>query len=353
MSPKKNAFSMPAEWEPHRATWICWPHQESDWLEKFPAIRWVYAEIVRVLSKSEQVCIICHDASIRELAASTLSLCGIREETCRFYIQANDRSWLRDSGPTAVRTADGNLAWIKWTFNAWAKYENFEFDRNVPQTFAAQTGIPLVNAVRSDNSKPFVLEGGAIECDGRGTLMVTEECLLSQVQERNPGLTRSQYEQHFKQYLGTEKTIWLGRGCEGDDTHGHIDDIARFTAPGKVLLAFEDDPSDPFHEASQDNLHRLSTAKDARGRSLEVAKLPMPGAIYYDGYRLPASYANFYISNQAVLVPTFNDPRDYQAITQIKKAFPGRQVVGINSTDLILGMGTLHCLTQQEPQSFD
>lgn len=338
---------MPAEWERHTATWIAWPHEESDWPGKFETVDWVYAEIVRALAGSEQVQIICKDPQAQERARSCVEKNGVLSDRFSIHLLPTDRSWLRDSAPTAVST-DGGPAWIQWRFNAWAKYDNYSDDANVPLLVSEVSKKPLVQALRPDNREPFVLEGGAIECDGAGTLMVSEECLLSSVQERNPGLTREGYEKAFSEYLGISKTIWLSRGCEGDDTHGHIDDIARFFAPGKVLLAFEEDPSDSNHEPSVENLAILNSAVDSRGKKLEVTKLPMPRRIEFDGERLPASYANFYIANEAVLVPTFNDERDFDALRIIRDAFPTRSVIPINCVDLVLGFGTLHCLTQQE-----
>lgn len=340
---------MPAEWEPHEATWIAWPHHEPDWPGKLEAIHWVYADIVRALAISERVEILCHDEPTRQRASECLALNHINKPSHRLHIVPNDRSWLRDSAPTCVHTAAGDVALVTWRFNAWAKYDNYLRDAKVPNAIEEITGLPLVEAKRPDNGEPLVLEGGAIETDGAGTLLVTEECLLSNVQERNPGLDRRGYEQAFRDYLGITKTIWLGRGCAGDDTHGHIDDIARFVAPGVVVLAYEADPSDDNHAAGEDNLKRLTSATDARGRPLEVVKLPMPRPIVFDNTRLPASYANFYIANRTVLVPTFNDPNDRLALNILADLVPDRTIMGIHALDLVWGLGTLHCLSQQQP----
>lgn len=345
---QNNAVRMPAEWEPHRATWIAWPHREDDWHDKFATVEWVYAEITRALALSEFVEILCVSEEARERAAFCLKMHHVPEGQFRLHIQETDRSWLRDSAPTAV-VLNNSVEWVQWTFNAWAKYDNFHLDQKVPARVAEVSGRRLFPALRPDTGKPLVLEGGAIETDGRGTLIVTEECLQSEIQCRNPGLDKAGYERSFKQYLGIEKTIWLIAGCDGDDTHGHIDDVARFYAPGKVLLAFEENSSEHFHQISIENEQILKSSRDASGQPIEVTRLPMPRPIWFGEERLPASYANFYIANKTVLVPTFNDENDATALGIIRRAFPERSVVGIAATDLVLGFGTIHCLSQQEP----
>jgi agmatine deiminase len=345
----KNLLRMPAEWEPHEATWICWPTNESDFPGKFEPIRWVYAEIVRVLSSSERVEILCQNETVRKEAKSCLDAHHIDSRRVRFHIVKTNRSWLRDSAPTGIFYHE-KPAWVRWQFNAWAKYDDFELDALLPDYIGSNTGLKLVDSRRPDTNEPFVCEGGAIDTDGEGTLLVTEECFLSDTQVRNPGLTRKDYEKCFARSLGIERTIWLKAGIHGDDTHGHIDDVARFVGPRTVLLAYEDDISDLNHELSMENLKRLNLASDAKGRSLNVVLLPMPKPVYFDGQRLPASYANFYIANEVVIVPTFNDQKDRLALNIIAQMFPGRAVVGINCVDLVLGLGTLHCLTQQQPR---
>lgn len=341
---------MPAEWSAHDATWVAWPHETSDWPGKIDTIHWVYAEIVRELALSERVEIIVRDEDQRGFVSDCLKKNEVLLEQCRLHVVPTDRSWLRDSGPTAVYDKTGALTWMQWNFNAWARYANYQSDQRVPSAIAQTSGANLIRAVRpDDSSRPLVLEGGAIDVDGEGTLLATEECLLSAVQERNPGLTRAGYEEAFFKYLGVSKTIWLASGIEGDDTHGHIDDVARFAAPGKVLLAYEDAETEQGYAASQDNYQRLIHASDAAGRPLEVVKLPLPRKIVFDSQVLPASYLNFYIANRTVLVPTFNDEKDRQALQIIADLFPGRRIVGIHSVDLVLGFGTIHCLTQQQP----
>lgn len=343
------ALRMPAEWERHDATWIGWPHHEPDWPGKFAPIAWVYAEIVRALSRFERVEILCHDEQVAEQARHCLAQHDVSPDGYRLHIQATDRVWLRDSGATGVMRPDGSMAFVQWGFNAWAKYDNFALDALVPPRMAAIAELPRIEARRHDNGEPLILEGGGIETDGLGTMLVTEEWLLSDVQVRNPGYTRKDYERAFAEYLGITHTIWLGEGCVGDDTHGHIDDIARFVAPGVVVLAHEEDPADENHARSLDNLHRLRNARDARGEKLRVVTLPFPRAVVMDGMRLPASYANFYIGNGVCLVPTFNDRNDRIALNTLADLFPDHEVIGIHAVDLVWGLGTLHCLSQQQP----
>jgi agmatine deiminase len=337
----------PAEWSRHSATWIAWPHHEPDWPGKIDAIPWVYAEIVRVLHRHERVEILCHDDVVREAAVKHLTAHGVTENY-RLHAVSTDRVWLRDSAPTVVVDA-GRSRLVNWRFNAWAKYGNYSRDERVGDAVARITGFDRIEPLRPDNEERVVLEGGAIDTNGEGILLVTEECLLSAVQSRNPGLTRDGYEAVFKQYLGIRQTIWLGEGCVGDDTHGHVDDVARFVSPTTVALAYEADPADDEnHRRSKDNMERLELAGGAEG-SLRIVHLPYPRPVIMNGERLPASYANFYIANGVVLVPTFNDRNDRVALSRLAELFPDRQVIGIHAVDLVWGFGTLHCLTQQEP----
>ena len=340
---------MPAEWEPHAATWIAWPHHEPDWPGKLGPIPWVYAEIVRALHSYERVEILCHTDEVRVAARQHLDAHGVRPDGYRLHVVPNDRVWLRDSAPTGVLDAAGRAALINWQFNAWAKYPNYEHDARVGQAIAAATGLPRFEPVRPDTGAPVVLEGGAIETNGQGLFLVTEECLLSPVQARNPGLTREGYEHVFRECLGVRQTIWLGEGCVGDDTHGHVDDIARFVDFETIVLAYEEDPADENHRRSADNLRRLQLAGGDRG-ALRVVTVPFPRAVEMSGERLPASYANFYIANGVVLVPTFNDRNDRLALNTFAELMPDHHVIGIHAVDLVWGLGTLHCLTQQQPK---
>jgi agmatine deiminase len=341
---------MPAEWEPHAATWIAWPHHEPDWPGKLAAIQWVYAEIARVIAGHEPLVILCHSEAVLESARPVLDAHAVRSDRVHLHVVPTDRVWLRDSAPTAVHDDDGKVVLINWAFNGWAKYDNWRHDIGVGQTIARITGLPRLEPRRPDNGERVVLEGGGIEVNGQGLLLVTEEWLLSDVQVRNPGLTRDDYEQVFAEWLGVRQTIWLGEGCVGDDTHGHVDDIARFVAPDVVVVAVEDDPADDNHRRSADNLRRLSlTARSSESGPLRIVKLPFPRPVIMNGERLPASYANFYIANGVVLVPTFNDPNDRVALNTLADVLPSHRIVGIHAVDLVWGLGTLHCLTQQQP----
>lgn len=338
---------MPAEWAPHRATWIAWPHLDSDFPGKLEPVRWAFCEFIRQLSKTETVEILCATEQLQSDLLTRLERTGITDNV-RTHIVGYERTWLRDSAPTLVKSG-AEKRWIKWSFNAWALYDNFGPDQSIPDFIASASKIEKEDALRKDDSKPLVLEGGAFDVDGEGTIIVTEQCLLSDVHERNPGLNRQGYEDAFAHYLGANKTIWLSGGCEGDDTHGHIDDIARFVAPGKVVVASADKSDSEQYESSQENIARLKSARDAKGRALEVVELPYPEPLYCDGVRLPASYLNFYIANKVVLVPTFNDEKDRHALATLEKLLPERKVIGINCTDWVLGYGSLHCSSQQEP----
>ena len=346
----RGTLRMPAEWEPHAATWIAWPHHEPDWPGKLGPIPWVYAEIARVLHAYERVEIVCHSDAVREGAAQVLQAHGVSPDGIRLHVMPNDRVWLRDSAPTGVVDEGGRVALANWRFNAWAKYDNYAHDAAVGAAIERATGLPRLEPVRPDTGEQVVLEGGAIETNGQGLFLVTEECLLSPVQERNPGLDREGYEAVFREYLGVRQTIWLGEGRVGDDTHGHVDDIARFVDFETIVLAYEDDPADDEnHRRSVDNMRRLELAGAERG-ALRVVKLPYPRAVEMNGERLPASYANFYVANGVVIVPTFNDRNDRVALNALAELMPDRHVVGIHAVDLVWGLGTLHCLTQQEPR---
>ncbi len=346
-SPVTQGYRMPAEWEPHAATWLAWPHRETDWPGKFPLIPFLYAEIVRILTRYEPVHLIvsgpAREAEVRRL----LQAAGADVGRVRFWQFPTNRSWLRDSGPIYLIDPHGRKAVLDWQFNAWAKYPDWVEDNALPQRIAAHQQLPVWQPQLG--GRRIVLEGGAIDVNGRGRLLTTEECLLSNEQARNPGLDRRDYESVFAQYLGATQTIWLGRGIVGDDTHGHVDDLARFVGPDRVVTVVERNPNDDNYLALQDNLDRLRSWRGEHGEKLEVVPLPMPQPLYYEGVRLPASYANFYIANHAVLVPTFHDPADRIALGILAELFPDREVVGIHAVDLVWGLGTLHCMTQQEP----
>jgi len=371
-TPSAQGFRMPAEWEPHAATWLAWPHYRSDWPGKFEPIPWVYAEIIRHLARHERVELIVNDATSEKRAKKILERASALSKNVRFHRWPTDRVWTRDSGcifvteragadvlvvtkhvgadvlvcPAERSSAASALA-LKWSFNAWAKYPNWRRDEKIGSRMAKAARATEVRPVFGDQR--VVLEGGSIDVNGKGALLTTEECLLSLEQQRNPAMGREDYENVFRDYLGIKTVIWLGSGIVGDDTHGHVDDISRFVAPDTVVTMVENNPKDPNHAPLGENLRRLRAAGDQDGKPLRVVELPMPGPVRFEGRRLPASYGNFYIANGIVLVPVFNDPNDRVALNILAGLFPGREVIGIYSGDLIWGFGTMHCMTQQEP----
>jgi agmatine deiminase len=336
------AVRMPAEWEPHAATWLGWPHNASDWPGKFPPIPWVYGEIVRALAPGEIVRVLVNSAGHRAQATRIFKKVGVDPDRLDFLRFPTNRGWTRDFGPIFVRR-DRQLAIARFHFNAWAKYPDWKKDDLIPVRAAKHFKLPLIDG-------KIVLEGGSIDVNGRGTLITTEECLLDPVvQARNPGMSRSEIENVFRDTLGVTNTLWLGRGIAGDDTHGHVDDLCRFVNPTTVVLCREDNSKDVNYKPLAENGERLRGMRLETGTSIEIVDLPMPAPVFFDGQRLPASYANFYIANAAVLVPTFNDPNDRVALGILAELFPDRPVIGIHAVDLVWGLGTLHCLTQQEP----
>ncbi len=337
---------MPAEWEPHEATWLAWPHNPKDWPGKFPPIHWIYVDIVRHLHTRERVEILVEDDRLHRRVQKMLADAGVDLDRVRFHRCSTDRSWLRDSAPSFVASED-EVAAVCWRFNAWAKYSNWLKDvlvsRRISEIARTRAATPTWRSER------VVLEGGSIDVNGAGSLLTTEECLLSDIQQRNPGFSRLDYEGIFKEFLGVEKTIWLEDGIVGDDTHGHVDDLARFIGPRTVATVVETDRKDDNYERLKRNWQRLKKETDQDGKPLELVELPMPKPLYFRGVRLPASYANFYIANGLVLVPTFHDPNDRIALNQLAAAFPDREVIGIHAVDYVWGLGTLHCSTQQQP----
>ena len=326
-TPRQLGFRMPAEWESHAATWIAWPHNRTDWPGRFAPIPWVFGEIVRKLAGVERVCILVQSPALETQARRILEKVGANLDAVEFFQRETDRVWTRDYCPLFVKNAAGETALTAWRFNAWAKYDDWHRDAAIPAFLGKRLKLPVYAA-------EMVLEGGSIDVNGQGLLLTTEECLLSPVQARNPELSREEIERRLGEFLGAVRVIWLKQGIAGDDTHGHIDDLARFVDPQTVVLCRESDPAD-------------SVA--LRRAGLKVVKLPMPRPLWFGGRQLPASYANFYIANGLVLVPTFNDLYDRAALTILARQFPDREVVGINCTELIWGLGALHCMTQQQP----
>jgi agmatine deiminase len=356
-TPAELGFSMPAEWERHEATWLGWPHNQADWPGKLDAICWVYGEIVRKISPGEIARILVRHQAEQKLAASQLKRAGCDLMPVRFVVHPTNRGWLRDSGPIFVRRRRPKAesrkpkfetAIVHFHFNAWARQNDWQKDRKVPEMVAHRLGKRLFQA--EFDGRPFIVEGGGIEVNGRGTLLTTEECYLHpKIQVRNPGMTRRQYNETFWKYLGVKNVFWLRKGPAGDDTHGHIDDICRFVNRKTLVLIKETNRRDVNYRPLAENWERIKDLRLEDGAKPDVVPLPMPAPVCFDGRRLPASYANFYISNACVLVPTFNDPNDRVALGILEELFRDRPVVGIHAVDLVLGSGSLHCLTQQQP----
>ncbi|HEY6337592.1 MAG TPA: agmatine deiminase family protein [Candidatus Sulfotelmatobacter sp.] len=356
---------MPAEWEPHAATWLAWPHNHDDWPGKFEPIPWVYAEIIRNLAKHEQVELIVNNARAQTQARKLLRSANALSANVHFHRWPTNRVWVRDSGCIFLSAQPGfaradsrgrlspheSLA-LKFRFNAWAKYSDWHRDEKIGSHMArgahAREIRPITNSPLPTRAR-IVLEGGSIDVNGHGTILTTEECLLSKVQERNPGMTRVHYEKAFADYLGAPNVIWLGRGIVGDDTHGHVDDLTRFVSPDTVVTMVEANSRDANHAPLLANLRRLQAARDQAAKPFNIVEIPMPRAVVFEGRRLPASYANFYMANGVVLVPVFDDPNDRVALNTLTRLFPTRSVVPIYAGDLVWGLGTLHCMTQQQP----
>ena len=386
-------YRMPAEWEPHSATWLAWPHYQDDWPGKFGPIPWVYAEIIRNLAKHERVELIVNNSSAAKQAREVLERADALSTNIRFHRWPTNRVWLRDSGciflvpqrgsarvdslfgvalgklgllsqhlnregheftransqrrRNRASAPEGGPLALKFRFNAWAKYSNWRHDEKIGGLMAKAAHAKEIHPLAAHER--IVLEGGSIDVNGAGTILTTEECLLSKVQERNPHMARIHYEKAFADYLGAPHTIWLGRGICGDDTHGHVDDLTRFVSRDTVVTMVEPDSKDLNHSPLRANLRRLQAARDQNGRQLTVVELPMPQPVIFDGRRLPASYANFYIANGVVLAPVFNRPNDRIALNTLTHLFPTREIVPIYSGDFIWGLGAMHCMTQQQP----
>ena len=350
-TPHELGYRMPAEWEPHEATWLAWPHNPEDWPGKFQAIPWLYAEIVRLLAAHERVHLLVQDEKEQGRAKSILDRAHANLDNVSFHQWPTDRVWTRDSGPIFIRNREGQIALTNWRFNAWAKYPDWHLDDQVPDRVAELLGLPQWQPTVElpGEHLRLVLEGGSIDTNGQGILLTTKECLLSEVQQRNPGVSREQLERAFHDYLGIEQVIWLGRGIAGDDTHGHVDDISRFVGPSTVVTAVEPNTKDANNEQLVENLLRLKAARTLDDKQFTIVELPLPRPVVFRKQRLPASYANFYIANGLVLVPTFHDPNDRIALGILAELFPDREVIGIHAVDLVWGLGTLHCMTQQQP----
>jgi agmatine deiminase len=351
--PAALGFTMPAEWEKHEATWLGWPHNAGDWPGKFEVIPWVYGEMIRKISAGENIRLIIRHDKDEQLARRVFKHVGVDMRKIKFVAHPTNRGWTRDTGPIFVKKSEiGNrkseIGIVHFHFNGWAKYDNWRKDTKVPETAARLLGQKLFHA--EHEGKPFVIEGGGIELNGRGTLISTEECYLHpKIQVRNPGLGKKEIEMALKNYLGVKNIFWLAKGPKGDDTHGHIDDICRFVNAKTIVLVREKNPRDENYQPLAENWERIKDLRLEDGGKPGIVELPMPSPLYFDGVRLPASYANFYICNAAVIVPTFNDPNDRVALGILAELFKDRPVVGIHAVDLVWGFGSLHCLTQQQP----
>ena len=341
------SLRMPAEWEPHHATILAWPHNKNDWPDKFGPIPFVYAEIIRNLTQVERVRLIVRNEKEAAHAKAICEKSGVKLSQLDIIIIPTNRIWMRDSGPIFVKDAKGKKSILDWGFNAWAKYANHKLDDKVPALLNEKLKLDRIQPMH--NGRRVILEGGSIDVNGKGTLLTTEECLLSKIQERNPGFKREDYESVFEKYMGITQVIWLGNGIAGDDTHGHVDDISRFVNATTVVTVVEKNKNDANYAPLKENLKRLKAARDQSGKQLTIVELPMPKPSYYEEQLLPASYANFYIANKLVLVPTFNDPADRVALSILAELFPKHDVIGIHCVDMVWGLGTLHCMSQQEP----
>lgn len=337
----------PAEWEKQQGVLLCFPHNGNDWPGKYGAIQWAFVEFIKKVAAHEQVFLVVNSAQHREKVAGMLKMATVNNKKITFITKKTNRSWMRDSGPIIVKNGKNREA-LNFNFNGWAKYSNYKLDRKLPTAIAEVLEIPLTQVVYK--GRPVVLEGGALEVNGKGTLITSEECLLHpSIQVRNSNFTKADYEAVFKEYLGVTNTIWVGDGIIGDDTHGHIDDLCRFVDAETIVTVLESDTKHKNYKALQDNLQRLKKSVLENGQAPKIVTLPMPKDIVFESLVLPASYANFLILNNCVLVPTFNDAADRVALDTLATCFPDREVIGISAIDLIWGFGTLHCLSQQIP----
>lgn len=338
--PAAQGFRMPAEWEPHAATWLTWPHDEAHWPGKFATIPPIWARIVKELESGEDVHILIHNAQTEIVAERAMQKAGITGRRVHLHRAPNSFSWARDHGPIFLKDAAGRTLICHWRYNAWGKKYAYKLDRAIPEHVARITGLPKVEA-------PMVLEGGSIDVNGLGTVLTTESCLLNA--NRNPQLSQAEIEQNLKDYLGVRHILWLKEGIVGDDTDGHVDDLARFVGPRTVVTVVEKRVNDENYGALRENLKRLRGMTDQDGQELEIIELPMPAPVIFDGVRLPASYANFYIGNEVILLTAFQDPQDQIAADALQKAFPTRRIAVIDARDLVWGLGAFHCVTQQQP----
>jgi agmatine deiminase len=343
VTPRSLGYSMPAEWARHRATWLSWPHNQETWPTQLEKVREVWVQMICALSPHERVYLLVNDERAEQDVSARLARARAAMENVTLLKISTVDVWMRDYGPTFITRAsrENPLAFNDWIFNGWGgKYQSYEDDERVTREVAALLKVPVFE-------QKVILEGGSIEVNGAGTCLTTEQCLLNK--NRNPHLSRLQIETLLEDSLGVTHVVWLGEGIVGDDTDGHIDDIARFVNPTTVLCAIEADSNDENYGFLQDNYERLQHAEDQNGTKLSIVPLPSPRPLYCEGARLPASYANFYIANNIVLVPIFDDPSDAQALGILQQLFPEREIIGLRCNEVVAGLGAIHCVTQQEP----
>ena len=338
-------YRMPAEWEKQKSTWIAWPHNKKDWPNKFKFIPIVFCEIISRISHQQKVNILIERKSIKKKIYLLLKDYSININNIKFRVCKTNRVWLRDSFPIFVKSKSNKKVLINWGFNGWAKYKDFNYDNKICNKIKKFLGLQTVTPII--NNKRIILEGGSIDVNGKGILLTTRECLLSNIQARNLGLKKREYEFIFKKYLGIKKVVWLNKGIKGDDTHGHIDDFARFVSEKKIFLASESSKKNINYKSLKENYQIIK--KSIKTKKFKIIKIPMPKAKYINGVRVPATYLNFYIANKIVLVPIFNDKKDKIVIRIFKKHFKNRKIIPIDCSLLIWGFGAIHCMTQQEP----
>lgn len=345
----KNERRLPAEWEPQLAVLLSFPHEGNDWPGKYMAVQWAFVEFIKKITLFENVILVTKSEEHFDKVRDMLERAHVDLHCINPLVIDTNRSWMRDSGPVIVKHTDGSKEALRFKFNGWAKYANHRKDQKVASAVGKHLKLPVTEVLYKNRA--VVLEGGAIDCNGCGTLITTEECLLDQSKQvRNPGFSKTDYEHAFREYFGVTNVIWLGQGIAGDDTHGHIDDICRFVNRDTVVACCEKNSKDPNHNTLEENLSRLQSAHLEGGNKLNIVELPMPSRLDFEDLRLPASYANFLILNGCVLVPTFNDKNDYLALGVLTELFPRREVIGISAIDLIWGLGTLHCLSHEIPK---
>jgi len=344
LTPKSLGYHFPAEWEPHRATWLSYPHEDSySWPGTLSRIFPFYNRFILELSKRERVCINVRNEIMRDRLNLELVKLGVDLEKIDLLIHPTNDAWCRDHGPAFVINplAQAPKAVVSWKYNAWGDKYPYDLDEQIPALVGKYLKVPVFYP-------GIVMEGGAVDFNGNGTLLTTVQCLMHE--NRNPGLFQHEIEEYLHHFYGTDQVLWLNEGIEGDDTNGHIDDITRFFKEDGVVTMVEPRRSDANHPILAENLTKLKTFRLPNGKQMDIAEIPMPQPVVYENQRLPASYANFYIANKVVIVPTFQCKQDDKAMRILEECFPEREIIGIDSVEIIWGLGSFHCLSQQEPQ---